>query len=68
MSDGKIEVEDFLIAVSVTLTILQNFNNSLEMPAFIIGSLLVAWLIYDKIPRLLNRRLSDENKAFTTDV
>lgn len=68
MSDGKIEVEGFLIAVSVTLTILQNFNNSLEMPAFIIGSLLVAWLIYDKIPRLLNRRLSDENKAFTTDV
>lgn len=67
MSLGKSEVEDFFVAVSATLTILQLFNSSLEMPAFVLGSSLVIWLVYDKIPRLLNRRFSDESKAFTRD-
>lgn len=67
MSPSKSEVEDFFVAVSATLTILQLFNSSLEMPAFVLGSSLVIWLIYDKIPRLLNRRFSDESKAFTRD-
>ena len=68
MSLGKNEVEDFFVTLSVALTILQLFNNSLEIPAFALDSALVVWLIYDKIPRFLNKRFSDEDKAFTSDI
>jgi len=64
MSPSKSEVEHFFVAVSATLTILQLFNSSLEMPASVLGSSLVMWLIYDKIPRLPNRRFSDANHQY----
>ena len=67
MSRGKNEVKDFFVAVSVAFTILQVFDSSFEIPAFILGSLSILWLIYDKIPGLLNRRFSDEDKAFAKD-
>jgi len=68
MTLEKNEVEDFFVAVSVALTILQLFNSSLEIPAFVLNLALVVWLIYDKIPRFLNRRFSDKDKAFTSHV
>jgi hypothetical protein len=67
VSLGKNEVEDLLILVYVTLRILQEFNSFVEIPAFILNSVLILWLIYDKVPSSLNRRFSDENKAFTHD-
>lgn len=67
MSVRKNKVKDFFVAVSVALTILQVFNSSFELPAFFLSSALVIWLIYYRIPRLLNRRFSDKEKAFTND-
>jgi len=68
MSLGKNEIEDFFVAVTVALIILQLFISSLEVPAFAFDSALVIWLIYDKIPRLLNRRFSDKDRAFSSDI
>ena len=68
MSLRKNEIEDFFVAATAALTILQLFNDSLEIPAFALDSALVVWLIYDKVPRFLNRRFSDEDKAFTSDI
>lgn len=67
MSLGKNEVEDFFIVTYIVFRILQEFNSSVEILAFILDSALILWLIYDKIPPSLNRRFADENKAFTQD-
>jgi len=68
MLGGKREAEDFFILVYVVLRILQEFNSSVEIPAFILGSALILWLIYDKIPPSLNRRFPNESRAFTQDL
>lgn len=64
----KSELEDFFVAVSAVLTILQMFDASFETPAFFSTSLLIIWMIYDKVPWLLNRRFSDKKRAFTNNL
>jgi hypothetical protein len=64
---GKNEIEDLLIVAYVALTILQELNSSMEIPAFTLGSVLILWMMYDKIPLSLNRRFPDTSKAFAQD-